>query len=108
MRDWPGLIRLEAVAVRRNGVGTPVVTAPPGIDAAIGSAGLKPYLDFAKGYRAGNTAGGALPNGATMQLLGVMGQRVDPRPAIEYHDRAIGLVALQHFLNLDDHGGFLL
>ncbi|SLD51454.1 Mu-like prophage protein gp29 [Mycobacteroides abscessus subsp. bolletii] len=99
------LIRLEAVAVRRNGVGTPVVTAPPGIDAAMGSAGLKPYLDFAKGYRAGNTAGGALPNGATMQLLGVMGQRVDPRPAIEYHDRAIGLVALQHFLNLDGKGG---
>lgn len=99
------LIRLEAVAVRRNGVGTPVVTAPPGVDGGIGSQALKPYLDFAKGYRAGNTAGGALPNGAAMELKGVMGQRVDPRSAIEYHDRAIGLVALQHFLNLDGKGG---
>lgn len=98
------LIRLEAVAIRRNGVGVPVVTAPDGIEVTDPNA-MKPYLELAKRYRGGNTAGVALPPGAQMQLLGVMGQRVDPRPAIDYHDKQIGIVALQHVLNLDGKGG---
>jgi hypothetical protein len=98
------LIRLEAVAIRRNGVGVPVVTAPDGIEITDPNA-MKPYLELAKRYRGGNTAGVALPPGAIMQLLGVMGQRVDPRQAIEYHDKQIGIVALQHVLNLDGKGG---
>lgn len=102
------LIRLEAVAVRRNGVGVPVVTAPDGVDPDPSSESMKPWLELAKRYRGGNTAGVALPPGAQMQLLGVMGQRVDPRQAIDYHDKQIGIVALQQFLNLDKGGSYAL
>jgi hypothetical protein len=98
------LIRLEAVAVRRNGVGVPIVTAPDGIEATDTDA-MRPYLELAKRYRGGNTAGVALPAGAIMKLLGVEGMRVDPRPAIDYHDKQIGIVALQQVFNLDGKGG---
>lgn len=102
------LIRLEAVAVRRNGVGVPVVTAPEGVDPDPQSESMKPWLELAKRYKGGNTAGVALPPGAQMQLLGVMGQRVDPRPAIDYHDKQIGIVGLQQFLNHDKGGSYAL
>jgi len=102
------LIRLEAVAVRRNGVGVPAVTAPPGTNPDPNSPEMQAWLDVAKRFRGGNTAGVALPPGAIMQLLGVMGQRVDPRPAIDYHDKQIGVVALQQFLNLDKGGSYAL
>lgn len=97
------LIRIEAAAARRHGIGVPVITAnehesddPDRIDA---------LLATASAYRGGETAGLALTNGETFSVMAPTGTPMDPRRAIEYHDHQIALVALAHFLNLDGKGG---
>lgn len=105
------LIRIEATAARRNGVGVPVVTAPDSVsEVSIGSNDLAPYLEIAQKYRGGNTAGVALPNGATLEIMGVKGTLPSGfiRQAIEYHDKQMALAALAHFLNLDRGGSYAL
>jgi hypothetical protein len=105
------LIRIEATAARRNGVGVPVITAPESeSEARIGSMTLKPYLDTARSYRGGNTAGVALPFGSTFKMAGIEGTSIGSyvRQAIEYHDKQMALAALAHFLNLDRGGSYAL
>ena len=105
------LIRIEATAARRNGVGVPVATAPDNVsENAIGSDDLAPYLAIAQKFRGGNNAGVALPNGAKLELLGVTGTLPSGfiRQAIEYHDKQMALAALAHFLNLDKGGSYAL
>lgn len=105
------LIRIEATAARRNGVGVPVVTAPESVsEAAIGSQDLQPYLDLAQRFRGGNTAGVALPFGSEFELTGIKGATIGDfvRLAIEYHDKQMALAALAHFLNLDRGGSYAL
>lgn len=105
------LIRIEATAARRNGVGVPKVTAPDSVSqASIGSSDLAPYLKLAQQFRGGNNAGVALPFGAEMELMGVNGQLPSGfiRMAIEYHDKQMALCALAHFLNLDRGGSYAL
>ncbi|EID12943.1 hypothetical protein MXEN_12071 [Mycobacterium xenopi RIVM700367] len=105
------LIRIEATAARRNGVGVPVVTAPESVsEASVGSADLQPYLDIARQYRGGNSAGVALPFGTEFELKGVNGTLPSGyvRQAIEYHDKQMALAALAHFLNLDRGGSYAL
>lgn len=95
------LLRIEAISVRRNGVGVPVYTGPE----------LASSEDIAKGrkmandYRGGDSAGAGLPYGAKLDLKGVTGNLVPARPVIEYHDAQIARTALAHFLNLDGKGG---
>lgn len=105
------LIRIEATAARRNGVGVPVITAPESVsEAQVGSTALKPYLDIAQQYRGGNNAGVALPFGSEFELAGVKGTLPSGfiRQAIEYHDKQMALAALAHFLNLDRGGSYAL
>lgn len=105
------LIRIEATAARRNGVGVPVVTAPESeSEARIGSQDLAPYLRIAQQYRGGNTAGVALPFGSDLDIKGVQGNLPSGfiRQAIEYHDKQMALAALAHFLNLDRGGSYAL
>ena len=105
------LMRIEATAARRNGVGVPVVTAPPDVSQAeSGPNALQPYLNIAQSIRGGNNAGVALPNGATVNIKGVEGQLPSGfiRQAIEYHDKQMALAALAHFLNLDRGGSYAL
>ncbi|TDH57587.1 hypothetical protein E2F47_01875 [Mycobacterium eburneum] len=105
------LIRIEATAARRNGVGVPVVTAPESVsEANVNSDALQPYLNIAQQYRGGNTAGVALPFGAELKLQGVNGNLPSGfiRQAIEYHDKQMALAALAHFLNLDRGGSYAL
>lgn len=95
------LLKIEASAVERNAMGVPVYTNPPGADAEAIESGRK----MAEGYRAGARSAASLPYEGKLQLLGVSGQLLDPRPVIEYHDAQIGRIALAHFLNLDGQGG---
>lgn len=95
------LLRIEAISVRRNGVGVPVYTAPEGAGAEDIIKGRK----MANDYRAGDTAGAGLPFGAKLDLKGVSGLLVPARTVIEYHDAQIARTALAHFLNLDGKGG---
>ncbi|GAS92680.1 uncharacterized protein RMCB_6776 [Mycolicibacterium brisbanense] len=105
------LIRIEATAARRNGVGVPVVTAPEGVSTGeVSWDALAPYLKIARQFRGGNNAGVALPNGAELDIKGVQGTLPSGfiRQAIEYHDKQMALAALAHFLNLDKGGSYAL
>lgn len=97
------LIRIEAAAARRNGMGVPVATTNE--DDKRNQAKIDEYGRIASRFRGGMSAGAGLPFGAKIELLGVQGNLPDMRSAIEYHDRAIALSGLAHFLNLDGKGG---
>lgn len=95
------LLRIEAISVRRNGVGIPVYTGP----AEAGADDITKGRKMANEYRAGDSSGAGLPYGAKLDLKGVTGNLVPARPVIEYHDAQIARTALAHFLNLDGKGG---
>ncbi|MEJ6013808.1 hypothetical protein WG936_08165 [Corynebacterium sp. H127] len=95
------LLKFEAGAIERNSMGIPVLTNAQGATQEQINTGQ----DLVEKYRAGSRGGASLPYGAILKLLGVSGQLLNPRPAIEYHDAQIGRVALAHFLNLDGQGG---
>jgi hypothetical protein len=97
------LMRIEAAAARRNGIGVPGFTASE--TESQDQDRLNKYATMATQYRGGESAGFSIPNGATFKLYGVEGNLPDLRQAIEYHDRQMGMVALAHFLNLDGKGG---
>lgn len=97
------LLRLEQDVLDRNGMGVPIyrgsdLTNDPDGDLDRGEA-------LATSFRSGKTAGGSIPAGADMKLLGVSGQLVSPREAIAYHDSMILKASLAHFLNLEGKGG---
>lgn len=90
------LIRVQAQAIERNGMGVPTINAPEGAT----QAQIDEYSRMAQGYRAGEYSGGGLPFGAKLTLNGVQGTLPDALPAIEYHDTAIARSVLAQFLQL--------
>jgi len=99
------LLRIQAATARRNGMGVPVVIAPP---TATEDEDIKKFQRIASAYQGGNHAGVGLPYQADMKLLGVQGNMPDLQKAIEYHDKQIALAGLAHFLNLDKGGSYAL
>ena len=97
------LMRIEAAAARRHGIGVPVITANEG--ESDDDERMDALLETASAYRGGETAGLALTNGQTFAVMAPTGTPMDPRRAIEYHDHQMALVALAQFLNLDGKGG---
>jgi phage gp29-like protein len=93
------LIRTQAQTIERNGMGVPVY------EGAEGETDLTNGFNIAKGYRAGESAGAAIPNGAKLRLLGVEGQTPNADPAVRYHDEQIARAVLAHFLNLGTQTG---
>jgi hypothetical protein len=98
------LLRIEVTVARRNGMGLPVGTASRPDDPAE----VEAMRQIASGARGGMHAGVGLANGQSLALLGVQGNLPDIRSAIEYHDKAIALGGLAHFLNLDKGGSYAL
>lgn len=98
------LEKIELQAIERNSMGVPVYEAPSGATEKDIETGKR----LAQAHRAGSNSGAALPNGATLKLIGVSGQLLAPREAIEYHNAEIGKVALTHFLNLNKGGSYAL
>lgn len=98
------LMRIEAVAARRNGIGVPVATAAEGAS----QDDVDKLADMAQQYRGGEHAGAGLPHGADLKLLGVQGNLPDIRAAIVYHDQMIAISGLAHFLNLSGGGSYAL
>lgn len=93
------LLRLGPQIVERNGMGVPVVTYPEGADRALA-------LEIAKGFRAGDEAGIALPAGWALDLVGVnKGSTRDELPLVKYHDEAMGKSSLTLFLDLGHDAG---
>lgn len=95
------LLRIETMAIDRNGVGIPDYEAPDGAT----KQDLVKGKEMANAYRAGDQSGMSRPFGSKFTLRGVQGLLMPARPAIEYHDAQIGRAALAHFLNLDGAGG---
>lgn len=93
------LLRLSPQIVERNGMGVPVVTYDPQHMSKTEAESIG--ADF----RAGAAASLALPIGATVQLMGVTGQTVDPLPQMKYHDEKIAESALAMFKTLGHDSG---
>lgn len=96
------LMRTQAAAARRNGIGVPVATAPPG------EQDIAKYQRMASKFKGGMESGMGLPFDAKFELKGVQGALLDIAQAIDYHDKQIALAGLAHFLNLDRGGSFAL
>ncbi|ORM18334.1 phage portal protein family protein [Prescottella equi] len=97
------LIRIQAAAARRNGMGVPVGTA-----AKADKEEVEHMRRLASAYQGGMSAGVGLAPGQALALLGVQGNLPDMQRAIEYHDKQMALTALAHFLNLDKGGSYSL
>ena len=92
------LIRLGAQVVERNGMGIPFVSYTDAKDRT-------KALALAKALRAGAEAGGALPPGMSVSIVGVNGNTADGLPWVKYHDEGIGRSLLAMFLNLGHDNG---
>lgn len=95
------LLRTQAQAVDRNGLGIPVYTGPE--NASVED--LKEGERIATGVRAGDESGASLPHGATLAMKGVEGQVPNADTPIRYHDEQIARAVLAHFLNLGTQTG---
>lgn len=100
------LMRIQAAAARRNGIGVPIAIANE--QDSRDKKKMQDYEDIARRFRGGMSAGAALPFGADLKILGVQGNLPDMQLAIEYHDKQIALAGLAHFLNLDRGGSYAL
>ncbi|KWX66807.1 hypothetical protein [Mycobacterium sp. NAZ190054] len=97
------LIRIEAAAIRRHGIGVPWIKGNEADSEDEGRMGE--LLDIASSYSGGESAGLALTEGEEAGIMSPTGTPIDPRRAIEYHDHQMALVALAHYLNLEGKGG---
>ncbi|MFI5542087.1 DUF935 family protein [Nocardia sp. NPDC051900] len=95
------MLRVQAQTIERNGMGIPVYYAGP-MDK---QDDLDKGQQMANDYRAGDSSGAALPNGAKLRLQGVEGALPDADPVIRYHDEQMARAVLAHFLNLGTQTG---
>ncbi|WP_245839914.1 DUF935 domain-containing protein [Mycobacterium aquaticum] len=98
------LLKIEVAVARRNGMGVPVGIASKPNDPKEVAAMQR----IASGFRGGLHSGVGLAQGQSLSLLGVQGNLPDIRASIVYHDKAIALSGLAHFLNLDGGGSYAL
>lgn len=106
------MLRVQAQAVDRNGMGVPVYTTSEVPDAYEAEEHAKRQddevekgLKIAQAFRSGRTAGASIPHGAEIKLLGVEGQLPDADKPIRYYDEQIARAVLAHFLNLGTETG---
>lgn len=97
------LMRIEVAAARRHGIGVPVMKG--NASDSENEDRMNELLDIASEYGGGESAGLALTEGEEFTIAAPSGTPMDPRRAIEWHDHAIAVVALAHFLNLEGKGG---
>ncbi|WP_020393462.1 phage portal protein family protein, partial [Kribbella catacumbae] len=100
-KDWlikDQLLRVGAQAIERNGMGLPVVRYDD-------NHSKEDALAIARAVRAGAHAGVALPDGLTLELLGVAGSTKDEMPRVNYHDQAVSKSGLAMFLDLGHDRG---
>ncbi|WP_373202667.1 phage portal protein family protein [Mycobacterium marinum] len=102
------LIRIEAAAARRHGVGVPVINVGP--KESQDPARMALYGKIAKEWTGGASSGAAFPEGTDSHIKGVEGTMPAGmiRQAIDYHDKAMAQAALMHFMNLDKGGSYAL
>lgn len=99
------LLRVDAMAIERNGIGIPMYEGAETDDSTVAQADLDAGRALAQAIRAGDNSGGATPYGAKMRLMGVEGELPDALKSVMYHDDQIGTAVLAHFLNLGRQTG---
>jgi hypothetical protein len=67
------LLRVDAINLERNGAGVPLAYAPPNASTEM----INQLSALARSYKVGESAGGALPNGADLRFKGVEGSIPD-------------------------------
>lgn len=92
-------LRSWSTSVDRNGVGIPIY------EAAEGETDLTAGKKLATQIRGGSNAGGAIPHGAKLPIVGVDGNTVDIDKFVRYQDEQIARAVLAHFLNLGTQTG---
>lgn len=90
------LLRVQAQAIERNGMGIPVYT---GAEDKLGE-DLADGLATAGSIRAGDNSGTSIPAGSKLELMGVTGTLPNAMEPVNYHDQQIARTMLAHFLNL--------
>jgi len=102
------LQRIEVIAARRHGVGTPKIKVSE--EESEDQDRLDFYGQIARDWRSGSDSGVALPFGTDAEIMGVTGTLPGDliRRGIEWHDKQMGIVCLAHFLNLDSGGSYAL
>lgn len=106
------VLRVQAQAVERNGLGIPVYTGAEVPEDGAPEArqewrekDLAHGLEIAASLRSGDTAGASIANGASLQLMGVSGTLPDLDKPLRYYDEQIARAVLAHFLNLGTETG---
>lgn len=91
------LIRVDATKHERTGMGIPIAKATA---ESVGRRALAIANKMAQAIRGGQNAGGALPYGMDMKLMGVEGNVPDTLASIKYHDEAMARALLMMFIQL--------
>jgi hypothetical protein len=98
-RNWlikDRLVRVDAVKHERNGMGIPI---------GVGAQGYTPdelasLARLAQSFRAGENAGGAIPYGTDLKLLGVQGSIPDTILSIRFHNEEMSRAFLMMLIDL--------
>jgi ethanolamine utilization microcompartment shell protein EutS len=90
------LMRIDIVRHERTGAGVPIVEAPEGATPAE----IQVLSQLAMAYRAGDAAGGAVPYGAKLRLVGVEGSTPDTVESIRLQNQEMSRAFLAMFMDL--------
>jgi hypothetical protein len=90
------LIRVDAMKHERNGVGMPIVEAPP--DAT--PAQVAELDKMAQEYKVGERGGGAIPHGSKFTLQGIQGAIPETIGSIRFHNEEMARAMLMMFMQL--------
>lgn len=97
------LMRVQAAAAQRNGMGVPV-----GIASSDSQDEIDEMKALASAYQVGMGSGVGLGLGQDLKLLGVSGSVPDIQSMLVFHDKMMALEPMAHFLNLDRGGSYAL
>lgn len=97
------IMRVQAAAAQRNGMGVPVGTAGTDDQAEVDA-----MKALASAYQVGMGSGVGLGVGQKLALLGVAGNLPDTMSMLSFHDKMMALEPMAHFLNLDRGGSYAL
>lgn len=98
-RPWRAkdvVFRITPELHERNGIGVPIIEAPPGAT----QDDLNALSAMAEAYRAGDRAGGALPSGAKLRMVGVEGTIPDGPGFMRYCNEEMAKGFLAMFMQL--------
>lgn len=98
-RNWlikDRLVRVDAVKHERNGMGVPIGVGAQGYT----DTELSALARLAQSFRAGENAGGAIPFGTDLKLLGVQGSLPDTITSIRFHNEEMSRAFLMMLIDL--------